>query len=82
MQCHQLAGTKQNTCVCVCVCVARVFHHFYQVSRLSVYGHTGVLGSGRSHYSRPTVQARGVCGEGVAETKVKETKAIHSIDLH
>ena len=24
------------------------FHHFYQVSRLSLYGHTGVLGSGRS----------------------------------
>ena len=28
-------------------------HHFHQVSRLSLYGHTGVLGSGRS----PLVQA-------------------------
>ena len=37
-----------SVCVCVCVCVPRGFHHFYQVSRLSLYGHTGVLGSGRS----------------------------------
>ena len=31
------------------------FHHFYQVSLLSLYGHTGVLRSGRS----PLVQAFG-----------------------
>ena len=31
------------------------FHHLYQVSRLSLYGHTGVLGSGRP----PLAQARG-----------------------
>ena len=35
------------------------FHHFFQVSRLSLYGHTGVLGSHRSPFVRPTVQARG-----------------------
>ena len=28
--------------------IAGGFHHFYQVSRLSLYGHTGVLGSRRS----------------------------------
>ena len=34
-------------CVCVCVCVGVEvgFHHYFQVSRLSLYGHTGVLGS-------------------------------------
>ena len=47
-------------CVCVCVCAGvRGFHHSFQVSRLSLYGHTGVLGSGRSPLVRPTVQARG-----------------------
>ena len=36
-------------CACACVCDAQgVFHHFYQVSRLSLYGHTGVRGSGHS----------------------------------
>ena len=35
--------------------------HFYQVSRISPYGHSGVLGSGHSHRSRPTVRAQGVC---------------------
>ena len=37
-------------CVClrVCVCGGGGVHHFYQVSRLSLYGHTGVLWSGRS----------------------------------
>ena len=34
-------------------------HHFYQVSWLSLYGQTGVLGSGSSPLVRPTVQARG-----------------------
>ena len=29
-------------CVCVCACVVGL-HHFYQVSWLSLYGHTGVL---------------------------------------
>ena len=43
----------------VCVCVFRGFHQFYQVSRLSLYGHTGVPGSGRPRSVRPTVQARG-----------------------
>ena len=33
---------------CVCVCQGRGVTIFYQVSRLSLYGHTGVLGSGRS----------------------------------
>ena len=33
--------------------------HFYQVSRISPYGHSGVLGSGHSHRSRPTVRAQG-----------------------
>ena len=49
-------------CVCVCVCAGVEgvgFHHFYQVSRLSLYGHTGVLGSGRS----PLEQAHGA-GQG------------------
>ena len=45
-------------CVWGCLCVW--FHHFYQVSRLSQYGHTGILGSGRSPLVRPTEQA-GVC---------------------
>ena len=36
-----------STCVCVCVCVVG-YYHFYQVSRLSLYGHSGVLGSDRS----------------------------------
>ena len=31
----------------------------YQTSRLSLYGHTGVLGSGRSPLVRPSVQATG-----------------------
>ena len=35
------------------------FHHFHQVSRLSLYGHIGVLGLGHSPLERPTVQARG-----------------------
>ena len=46
--------------MCVCVCARMGFHHFHQVSRLSLYGHTGVLGSGCSPLVRPTVQARGV----------------------
>ena len=44
-------------CVCACVCdTGAGFHHFSQVS---LYGHTGVLRSGRSPLVRPTVQARG-----------------------
>ena len=43
----------------VCVCLSVGVHHFDQVSRLSVCGHTGILGSGRSPSVRPTVQARG-----------------------
>ena len=35
-------------------------HHFYHVSRLSLHGHTGILGSGRSPLVWPTVQTRGV----------------------
>ena len=38
------------------------FHHFHHVHRLSLYGHTGVLGSGHSPLVRPTVQARGARG--------------------
>ena len=34
-------------------------HHFYHVSWLSLYGHTGVLGLDRSPLARPMVQARG-----------------------
>ena len=47
--------------VCVCVCVGGWvgYCHFYQVSRISPYGHSGVLGLGRSHRSRPTVRAQG-----------------------
>ena len=44
-------------CMCVCVCVWW-YCHFYQVSRISPYGHSGVLGLGRSHRSRPTVRAQ------------------------
>ena len=44
--------------VCVCVCMG--FRNFYQVSWLSLYGHTGVLRSGCSPLVRPMVQARGV----------------------
>ena len=47
-----------SVCVCVCVC-AGGYCHFYQVSRISPYGHSGVLGLGRSHRSRPTVRAQG-----------------------
>ena len=36
-----------GVCVCMCVCSGG-FTIFYQVSRLSLYGHTGVLMSGRS----------------------------------
>ena len=39
----------------ILVCVG--VHQFYRVSRLSLYGHTGVLGSGRSLSLRPTVKA-------------------------
>ena len=38
------------------MCVVSPF--FYQVSRLSLHGHTGVLRSGRSPLVRATVQAR------------------------
>ena len=51
---------RDGVCVCVCVCVfVWGITILYQVSRLSLYGHTGVLGSGRS----PLVQAFGR-GEG------------------
>ena len=46
--------------VSMCVGGGGGVHHFYQVSRLDLYGHTGVLGSGRSPLMRPTVQARGM----------------------
>ena len=56
---------RERVCVCVlereCVC-ARVcggYCHFYQVSRISPCGHSGALGSGHSHRSRPTVRAQG-----------------------
>ena len=42
-----------------CVCGGGGYCHFYQVSRISPYGHSGVLGSGHSHRSRPTVRAQG-----------------------
>ena len=48
-----------KSCVRVCVCVCAGYCHFYQVSRISPYGHSGVLGSGHSHRSRPTVHAQG-----------------------
>ena len=35
------------------MCVGGGIHHFYEVSRLSLYGHTGILGSGRSPLLRP-----------------------------
>ena len=49
-------------CVCMCVYVCAVwgYCHFYQVSRISPYGHSDVLGLGRSHRSRPTVGAQSV----------------------
>ena len=39
----------------LCVWGGGGYCHFYQVSRISLYGHSGVLGLGRSHRSRPTV---------------------------
>ena len=49
-----------SLCLCLCMCArAQVYYHFYQVSWLSLYGHTGVLRSGRS----PLVQAFGT-GQG------------------
>ena len=35
-------------CVCVYVCARAGFHNFYQVSQLSLCGHTGILRLGRS----------------------------------
>ena len=53
-------GWRVGVWVWVCVGVGVWgFHHFYQVSQLSLYGHTGVLGSGRTPLVRPTVPARG-----------------------
>ena len=51
--------SKVCVCVCVCVCSCVGYCHFYQVSRISPYGHSGVLGSGHSHRSTPTVRAQG-----------------------
>ena len=55
------SSAPQYACMCVCVCVYVSVGccHFYQVSRISPYGHPGVLGSGHSHRSRPTVRAQG-----------------------
>ena len=50
-----------------------VYHHFYQVSRLSLYGHTGVLGSGRS----PLVQAFGA-GQGCVPVLPLDQCDMHS----
>ena len=48
--------------------------HFYQVSRISPYGHSGVLGSGHSHRSRPTVRAQG------ASLRYPSTSVICTLD--
>ena len=49
-----------SVCMYVCIYTQGVgYCHFYQVSRISPYGHSGVLGSGHSHRSRPTVRAQG-----------------------
>ena len=50
-----LGGGVVDVCVfvlaLVCVCLREdVLHNFSQVSRLSLYGHTGVLGSGHSPF--------------------------------
>ena len=59
-------------CVCVCVWVVVSFI-FYQVSRLSLFGHIGVLGSGRS----PLVQAFGT-GQGCVPVLPLDRCDMHS----